>query len=124
MDVRDVAAGAISAEKNGRTGELYLLGGHWVSYQDLAKRFEKVCGRPAPKFICPMWLARAVAPAALVVSRVTGLPALFTPESLNALRANRDIRHTKAENELGYKARPFDESIVDIFNWFKEAGLV
>jgi len=124
VDARDVASAAIAAEKKGRTGELYLLGGHYVPFIELAKRFEKVCGRPAPKFMCPMWLARAVAPFALFISQHSSIPPLFTPESLNALRANHDIRHDKAARELGYNPRPFDESLVDIYNWFVEAGLV
>ncbi|HOA13878.1 MAG TPA: SDR family oxidoreductase [Myxococcota bacterium] len=124
VDARDVAAGAIAAETRGRTGELYLLGGHYTTFKELASRFEKVSGRPAPKFMCPMWLARAVAPAALLVSRITGLPALFTPESLNALRANSDIRHDKAARELGFNPRPLDEFLKDIHDWFKEVGMI
>lgn len=124
VDARDVAAGAMAAEKLGRTGELYLLSGHYTTFAELAGRFEKVCGKSAPKFMCPMWLARAAAPAALFISQHTSIPPLFTPESLNALRANRDIRHDKATRELGYNPRSFDETIADIFNWFKEAGLL
>ncbi|MBP7381059.1 NAD-dependent epimerase/dehydratase family protein [Myxococcota bacterium] len=124
VDVRAVADGAIAAEKKGRTGEIYLLGGHYVPFKELASRFEKVCGRKAPRMMCPMWLARAVAPFALFISRHTSIPPLFTPESLNALRANHDIRHDKAARELGYNPRAFDDTIADIYGWFKEAGLL
>jgi len=65
-----------------------------------------------------------VAPAALFISQHSSIPPLFTPESLNALRANHNIRHDKAARELDYNPRPFVESISDIYKWQVEAGLV
>lgn len=122
VDVRDVAKGAMLAEKKGRTGERYLLTGHWVSVRELAEQWATLTGVPAPKMNTPMWLARGVAPFALWYAKATGSEPLFTPESLVALRANKVMLHTKAERELGYDPRPFAESLADIYAWFVEHG--
>lgn len=122
VDVRDVARGALSAESKGRTGERYLLTGHWVAVRDLAEQWATISGVPAPKMNTPMWLARASAPFALWYAKALRSEPLFTPESLVALRANKVMRHDKAERELGYAPRPFAESLQDIYAWFVEHG--
>jgi dihydroflavonol-4-reductase len=124
VDVRDVVIGAMLAEKLGRKGELYLLTGNYVPMREVMNQFSAIAGRKPPRMDTPMWLARAVAPAALVIANVTGMPALFTPESLCALRANDQLLHSKAEKELGYKPRPFAETLEDTYKWFKEAGFL
>lgn len=124
VDVRDVVAGVLQAEVKGRTGENYLLAGHWHSMKDLASMAERVVGVRPPAFICPMWLARAVAPASMVYARIVGREALFTPDVLHALRANRHILHDKATRELGYQPRPTLETVRDIYQWFASAGWI
>jgi len=124
VDARDVADGAWRAAERGRTGEKYLLGGHWASVRELATLAQDVTGVPAPRFDTPMPLARLAAPFAFAFSRWTGRTALFTPESLGALRANRRISHDKATRELGYAPRPLAETVRDAYAWFRAAGLL
>jgi hypothetical protein len=122
VDVRDVLAGILEAEARGRTGENYLLAGHWQSTTDLAALVEQVVGVRPPAFTCPMWLARAVAPVSMVYARMVGREVLFTTESLYALRANRHVLHDKATRELGYQPRPTLETVRDLYQWFASAG--
>jgi len=124
VDVRDVTEGIIASAKRGRTNESYLLSGHWASVRGLAGLAESVTGVPAPRFTTPMWLARMAAPLATAVGRMRGSEPLFTSESLNALRSNRDIVRTKAEQELGYTPRPLRESVRDIYDWFAAVGRI
>jgi len=124
VDARDVADGALRAAEKGRTGEKYLLAGHWASVAELAALAAQNTGAAAPRLITPMWLARLAAPFAERVARWTGGEPLFTPESLGALRANRDIRCDKAARELGYAPRPLSDTVRDIYAWFREAGML
>ncbi|HSP99999.1 MAG TPA: NAD-dependent epimerase/dehydratase family protein [Candidatus Dormibacteraeota bacterium] len=122
VDVRDVVAAILEAEARGRSGENYLLAGHWQSTTDLAALVEQVVGVRPPAVTCPMWLARAVAPVPMVYARMVGREALFTTESLYALRANRHVVHDKATRELGYQPRPTLETVRDLYQWFASAG--
>ncbi len=124
VDVRDVVQSAIAAETRGRRGERYLLAGHWVAVSDLARQFGEVSGTRAPRFVSPMWLARIGAPFVTAASQITRTTPLFTSESLEALRANRNVKRDKAERELGHKPRPTRETLADTYAWFREAKML
>jgi dihydroflavonol-4-reductase len=122
VDVRDVVAGAVAAEKKAPSGSCYLLSGHWVSIPDIAAMIAGITGVPAPKLTVPLWLARLGAPAIEALGRFRGKRPLYTGVSLRALRSNRQINHEKATSELGYQPRPFRDTIVDTMRWFWENG--
>lgn len=122
VDVRDVVAGAILAEEKAPRGAGYLLSGHWVSMCDIAAGVAEIIGAPIKKFVCPLWLARAGAPVMQGISRVSGQRPLYTGASLRALKSNRHISHDKAARELGYRPRPFRETLADTLRWFRENG--
>ena len=124
VDVRDVVAGALAAEKQGRTGQNYLLSGAWRSVKELADLAEEVTGVRSPRFTSPMWLARVGAPFLGGWARVTGRRPLYTADSLRALRSNRRISSDKARGELGYSSRPLRDTIADAFEWFRGAGML
>jgi len=122
VDVRDVVAGAILAEEKAPRGVAYLLSGHWVSMCDIAAGVAEITGVPVNKFVCPLWLARVGAPVMQGISRVSGKRPLYTGASLRALQSNRHISHDKAARELGYRPRPFAETLADTLRWFRENG--
>ena len=47
---------------------------------------------------------------------------LFTSRSLHALRNHQLVSHAKATRELGYEPRPLRQTIIDTYEWFREAG--
>lgn len=122
VDVRDVVDGALAAADRGRTGERYLLSGHWASVREVAQVAAEVTGVRAPRMVSPMWLARASAPLATAFARIAGRRPLFTSASLHALRNHRHISHDKATRELGYQPRSLRTSVEDIYAWFRDAG--
>jgi len=124
VDARDVVQGAIRAEERAPTGAKYLLSGHWVSMPDLAKIVEQIAGVPAPRLVCPLWLAPAGVPFAAAIARLSGKRPLYTTASLRALRSNHNISHERASRDLGYKPRPFNETITDTLRWFEDNGYV
>jgi dihydroflavonol-4-reductase len=122
VDVRDVVAGALLAEEKAPRGSGYLLSGHWVSMCDIAAGIAEIIGTPINKFVCPLWLARAGAPVMQGISRISGKRPLYTGASLRALKSNHHISHDKAARELGYRPRPFRETLADTLRWFRENG--
>lgn len=124
VDVRDVAKGAIAAEKKGRKGERYLLTGHFISISELAKLVEEATGSKSPRFCAPMWLARFGAPFSQLYCGIFGKRPLYTSDSLRILRGNGRFIREKAAQELGYNPRPIKETVKDTFDWFKAAGII
>jgi dihydroflavonol-4-reductase len=124
VDVRDVSAGAMAAEERGRTGERYLLAGHYATFPELAALMQKASGRRAPRLVTPIWLARVGAPFLGAWCKVTGGRPLYTSESLDILsRSHPDIRGDKAARELGFRPRPLEETVRDTWNWFRTVGM-
>jgi dihydroflavonol-4-reductase len=122
VDVRDVVDGALAAEHLGRRGERYILSGTWLSLVELARQWASVTTRRAPRFAVPMGLARLAAPFAPTWARWRGRRPLFTSESLRVLRTQAPASHAKAHAELGYVARPIDETLRDTCAWMRTQG--
>jgi dihydroflavonol-4-reductase len=122
VDARDVALAALRAAECAPKGAGYLLGGEWLSVAAVAALVEEFTGRPAPRLICPLWLARLAAPVAEALASWQGTQPLFTRASLDALGWNLVASHEKASRELGYRPRPFRETLADTLRWFQETG--
>jgi dihydroflavonol-4-reductase len=124
VDVRDVVSGAMAAEERGRTGERYILGGHWSSLRDLALLAGQATDAVLPSFEAPMALARFAAPFVTRWARLRGTEAIFTTLALHALRHHEKVSWAKAAHELGYRARPAAETVEATLAWFRGAGML
>ena len=122
VDVRDVVSSALAAERHGRTGQHYLLSGHWLSIADLARLWGRISGAKIPRLTAPMWLARTGAPFAVAWARLARRRPLFTSDSLRVLRNHRHISHACATAELGHNPRPLEETLRDTYEWFRQVG--
>lgn len=118
VDARDVADGAIKAWLKAPRGRRYILSGHWKSVRDIAKLVGKETGRVVPRLTVPLWLAYLALPVVSRIFRKFNDP-VFSKVSLQALRSNRAIHHDRAARELGYTARPMEETIHDVLTWFR-----
>jgi len=123
VDVRDVATGVAAAAERGRRGENYILSGEWRSVSDVAAAAADATGVAPPRFSVPIRLARRTLPVARLLGRFLDLPPVTT-ESLLALDANPEISSTKARAELGFAARPLEESIADAYACFRNRGVL
>jgi dihydroflavonol-4-reductase len=124
VDVRDVVNGALAAEKKGRTGENYLLSGHWKNLYSISSLIEAACAQKKYRFPIPLWLAAFAAPFASNYSKLKRRTPKFTPESIKILGGHRYISHEKASSELGYNPRPFEETIRDTIKCFINRGCI
>jgi dihydroflavonol-4-reductase len=122
VDVRDVVAGAMEAEDHGPIGSGYLLPGHWASLRELAAMVTDLTWTRPPRLVFPMWLARLGVPFCAYLAKLGGEHPLYTSVSLRALRGNRMISCELAARDLGYHPRPLQETLLDTFRWFAEAG--
>lgn len=122
VDVRDVAAGAIKAEKLAPAGATYMLGGTWRTLRQVAVQAAGFTGRTAPAFSVPLWLAGAFAPLMLKLAHFNGTQPIYTRVTLHALRGSRHVSSARAAQELGYHTRPLNETLDDTLTWFTAHG--
>jgi dihydroflavonol-4-reductase len=121
-DARDVAAGTIAAVSQGRLGQRYIMGGHNLSYLDGWRQMAKVAGKRGP--ISPMGPAfrAVVAPLLDTVTWLTGREGDANSAILLLGRQQHCFSSARAERELGYRVRPFNETLTDTWAWFRERG--
>jgi dihydroflavonol-4-reductase len=122
VDVRDVVAGALAAEKKGVRGERYLLGGHWESVDGLAALIGRLSGKKTQTGKLPHWIAHLGVPFLALSAAISRRQPLYTHDSVRTLLHHRRVSSDKAKRELGYSPRPLEETIGDTLSWFREKG--
>jgi len=121
VDVRDVVEGTIKAMESGRSGQSYLLSGHFKTLPELYEQITLIQGKDNKLPVIPFWLAEVGVPFLKAWAMVSGNKPLYTKESIEILKtAHPKISSKKARNELGYESRPFKETLKDTIEWFKE----
>jgi dihydroflavonol-4-reductase len=123
VDVRDVVQSTLVAAERGRRGENYLLPGHWASSLDLARRAIRCVGGREPRVIPPA-IFHAAGHVITLGARIGRRESLLTPEMVRTLQSHRRVSGARAERELGHVPRPLDESVRDLYAWFREQGML
>ncbi len=124
VDVRDVVQGLMAAADKGRPGEGYVLAGHEVSVADLLHAIELVTGVPAPRWRLPYGFTRAVSFLMPAYYRMQREQPLFTTYSLDVIASNCVMSSEKAQRELGFQPRPFQQTMEDTVQWFRQVGML
>jgi dihydroflavonol-4-reductase len=123
VDVRDVVHAAIQAQsETTANAKNYILSGHWRSVRQVAEQAAKYTGRKPPLLTVPTGLAKFFAPLFSSIARFNGSQPIYTQATLDALNSNRQISHARAAAELGFRPRPFVETISDTLDWFAMNG--
>ena len=124
VDVRDVANGLILSAKEGQSGRHYILSGMQVQVPELMKELERNIGYPAPTYEIPSMIARAAGVLASVYYRLIRRRPVFTAYSIDVLKSNSEVSSARAHQELGFTTRPWQESIRDHIEWFRDQGIL
>ena len=124
VHVDDVAQGHILAAERGRIGERYILGGQDVTIKAMLAAIARITGRRAPTMRLPVAPLFPLAFANEQWSRLAGREPFLTLDSLRMSRHAMYYSSAKAERELSYTARPFDQAIGDAIAWFRHQGMV
>ncbi|RFB76426.1 hopanoid-associated sugar epimerase [Methylovirgula sp. 4M-Z18] len=122
VHVDDVAAGHLAAFRQGRIGERYILGGENISLAQMLADIASLVGRRAPRLSLSPGMVMPVAFAAEAIARITGREPFVSLDALRMSRYKMYYSSTKAENELGYHARPYHEALVEAVAWFRSVG--
>lgn len=123
-DVRDLAHGTILAADKGIDGNCYILGNKEVSFKDFTKLLMKESGCKPIKCFLPIKVANFLANMLEKQAKKKGTKPLMTTFSVYNLARNNEFDCTKAQNELGYTTRSYQETIRDEVKWLKEVGKI
>ncbi|HHW46718.1 MAG TPA: NAD-dependent epimerase/dehydratase family protein [Clostridiales bacterium] len=118
-DVRDLAFGCIMAAEKGRKGECYILANKEVTLKELCEVLSKESGCKPPKIFLPLGLAKFMAKIMEKQAKKKGTKPLLTTFSVYNLERNNSFDYSKAEKELGYKTRSYEETLRDEVRWLK-----
>jgi dihydroflavonol-4-reductase len=122
VHVDDVADGHLAALKHGKTGERYILGGQNVLFSDMLAEIARITNRKPPRFRMPRSAVVPLAITAEAIARFTGREPFVTLDGLRMSKYHMFFVTTKAERELGIRARPYAEALEDAIRWFRNAG--
>jgi dihydroflavonol-4-reductase len=116
VDVRDVARGHLQADAKGDAGERYILGGRNFSLARLFADIGRIGGVPPPPVQVPLGPTRMAAAG----GRRFGMPVGATDEEIVSAAQWWTYRSAKAKRELGFRARPHEETLEDAIAWQRE----
>jgi dihydroflavonol-4-reductase len=111
VDVRDAAEGHLLADRRGQVGERYILGGRNFTFERLFADLGRLSGIDPPVRL-PTGAARLLAAA--------GRSWPLTPVEVRAAGHSWTYRSTKAKRELGWSARPHEETLEATVSWHLE----
>lgn len=116
VDIRDLSKTIINSISKGKQGEIYLVGGHYTSFQKVAQ-----LANPNRKMICiSLDLVILFMPFIKLYSRVFPMKWHISKESLKTVKnAPLKVDSSKAAEHLNHHIRPISETINDLVEWFK-----
>ena len=123
-DVRDLAAGTIAAIDKGRIGECYILANEPVTLKEMCEMLRKECSAKKISIYLPLGLADKIAQTLEKQAEKTGKKPLMTTFSVYNLARNNVFDYSKAQRELGYTTRPYQQTIHDEVQWMMQEGLI
>jgi dihydroflavonol-4-reductase len=124
VDARDVATVMLRAAQQGKAGDRFLAGGHYVSFREILRDLEMVSGVPAPSIALPYSVTLGFAGISFLFGALTRRQVMVTPESVRVMHARLKVDSSRAERELGAHFRPFIETLSDEVQWFRQNGYV
>jgi dihydroflavonol-4-reductase len=110
VHVDDLAAGIVAALDRGEIGRSYILSGPTTTLGDAIELAAKVGSRKPPRIHVPTGLLRLFAPLA---------PLIGQPNMREVISASSGVTYwataARAEQELGFSARPLEDGLRDTF---------
>jgi dihydroflavonol-4-reductase len=121
-DVRDLASACIAAVEKGRKGESYILGNEEVTLKQLFTYLSADVKCKPIKWYMPLWMANIMASIMEKRARRKGEKPVMTKFSVYNLARNNKYDYTKAQRELDYAPRPYQQTAKDEVQFLIKSG--
>ncbi|TVQ96347.1 MAG: NAD-dependent epimerase/dehydratase family protein [Deltaproteobacteria bacterium] len=125
VDVRDAALCHVRAATRGRSGARYVASGHNLSMGDFMDRVWRTAhGRPRRFLRMPAPVGKAAVSAMERIAALRGTEPPLTRAFLDYSLRHLYFDNARATDELGMTWRPFEETIGDALDDFRQRGLL
>ncbi len=114
--VDDIARGIVLALEKGKKGERYILGGENLSVAELSRLVRQIAGKNPRTWILPNGILKFLCNGMSLL----GLPPPVPLDILDYAVLYWFVDSSKAKHELGYTARPAQETFTDVVRWLKD----
>lgn len=119
---RAMAEAQLAAVTHGKIGANYLLGGENTTYLSLLHTISELMNRRSLPRALPARVLRSMALVDERVSGVLGLRPTMTRETVELLASHTYCSSNRAEKELGYRAVPLRDMLIDCREWMQAEG--
>jgi nucleoside-diphosphate-sugar epimerase len=120
--VEDVAEGIVRTLERASAGARYVLGGENLRHEQFYAAIGRATGAAPPKFRIPFPLATSTGAMMRAWARLTGGVPKLTPDLVEVNRHDWALTSKKAEAELGYTWRTFDQGLAETVTWLRATG--
>lgn len=124
VDVRDAAAGIISAAEKGRAGECYILSNRYYSIREILGNLHDITGMRIIRTYLPLRFVQLTAGLSETYYKMLHQTPLYTPYSIYSLTSNSLFSHEKASRELDYSTRDMRLTLEDTVAWLKMKSVI
>jgi len=121
IDVRELSKVHVKLLEEKKTGP-YLVGGHYLSWEELGKLLDKVTGRKLRKLKLPGVVLRQLGSSIDFAARFISIDTPMTREGATYGSQWVFVDDRKVRDELNMCFRPLAESLSDTIAWLASAG--
>jgi dihydroflavonol-4-reductase len=122
LDVRDLAVALARCVAPGRGPRRLLLGGHFLTWAQLADVCDRVTGARGRRFAVPAAALRAAAAALDLVKRVAPIDYPLTRDAAEVMVTMVPTNDEPTLTSLGMRLRPVEETVAEALRWLVRAG--
>lgn len=122
--IDDEVNGIITAMELAAPGSQYIIGGENASYDQFFELVRSLSGIHRRLIHIPYPVIRSIAWLEDAKTNLLGARPMITSEWVKKLPYDWSKDISKAERELGYRARSLEEGLTDTINWLQKTGQV
>jgi len=119
-DVRDVAAGIVTAYRVGKVGRSYILAGYNMTYLDAWRTFRGFFDKEGPHKVGSPFLMGTVGMLGDLMGRLGASEPDFNSASIALGSQYHVFSSDRAIKELGYTLRPLEQTVRDAYEWLSD----
>ncbi|MDX1695961.1 MAG: NAD-dependent epimerase/dehydratase family protein [Ketobacteraceae bacterium] len=118
LNIKDAAQGMVLAAEKGKTGERYIFGGEYVTFQDLFAMAASAAGRKPPRLHVSDNMLALMGYIAEAFTRPLGIENKMNKAAIDCSKKLPAVSSQKAIEELGWRPGPIEQAVDEAVSWY------